>query len=435
MTPEPSKLKLSGIVMTTETNKIFNLDVVARSIVIDETVTGVKYGKIIRGDLTLKKSKKSNSKRPDFSNQCSININRSVDGQIKKFNVKMFSNGHFVVPACSSKEDSKVIVKTICDSVAELKAVIEYDLFNNPSFPAIGSVEQRRLFRNNRRIGIFGKVIKYLETYYPEIIKSPLISTSEVDGYIADHIKLAFGLFYLFRCYYSEDFILEKLTHGNPADESYLDELLSKVNDTLKIKDTFPSYIGPEVTTYTDYISNINTSFSAGFYINQTRLCKLINTKYSLDEQGNTSMSALYSPNNYQAVNCSIISRVNCTEKKHVLCKHKAKTNCDCKCKCRMLTALIFKGKTGKDTRGSTIINGANDWSQLEDVYSRLCQIYRDNYDDIMLDIKEEVKISPVLYLPVDDGPTKVYMSKQHILKNQKNFAILAKHKMLEHFK
>ncbi len=107
--------------------------------------------------------------------------------------------------------------------------------------------------------------------------------------------------------------------------------------NSLLITESFQSYIGNEINNYIIYTSNINTIFYSNFYIKPIEICKVIKEKYRLDSDGKVIMSAFYSPDNYQAVKCTYISRVNCNEKIHVLCKHKIKDKltekCNCKCK------------------------------------------------------------------------------------------------------
>jgi len=102
---------------------------------------------------------------------------------------------------------------------------------------------------------------------------------------------------------------------------------------------------------------------------------------------------------------------------------------------CKNISISIFKGKTGF-SKGSTIINGANTWSQILDTYEHIKKIYKENYKEISFNIENKQKDDEeMIKVKNKDGTTRIFISKTFILKNQNNLPILAKNKLLHLFK
>lgn len=238
----------------------------------------------------------------------------------------------------------------------------------------------------------------------------------------------------LCRNYYKEEILQDMLLKKENIE--IIDMIVSK--NSMLVTQNFPAYIGQKIENYVVYTSNINTMFYSNFYIKPIEICKVIKQKYKYDKDGKVVMSAFYSPDNYQAVKCTYISRVECNEEDHVLCKHKIKdklsNKCSCKCKCKNISISIFKGKTGF-SKGSTIINGANTWNQILDTYEHIKKIYKENYKEISFTIQSNTEDEEIIKTKNEDGTTSIFISKTFILKNQNNLPILAENKLLHIFK
>ena len=425
--PEASDIELSCVVITIDICKELNLYVIAKYIEISEQyVVGIKFKTrnklIVRGEIKNNESKKKNSKRPDFSNQCSINYNYKE----RIFNVKVFGNGNFVITGCKHKDESLDIVKSICSKIENLSGILQYNLEETDA------IDYDSYLKNKKKMQCSENILHYIQQKYSQFYEEFLKNNKKCN-------LVLLNIYMICRNYYKEN-ILQDMLISNQEIE-ILDTIVSislKKKNTL-ITHTFPAYIGNKIKDYIVYTSNINTMFYSNFYIKPIEICKVIKQKYKYDKDGKVIMSAFYSPDNYQAVKCTYISRIDCNETEHVLCKHKIKdklTNkCNCKCRCKNISISIFKGKTGF-SKGSTIINGANTWEQILDTYEHIKKIYKENYAEISFSIENETKDQEeIIKVKNKDGSTCVYIPKTFILKNQNNLPILAKNKLLHLFK
>ena len=420
--PEASNIELSCVVITIDICRELNLFMIAKYIEISEQqIVGIKFKTrnklIVRGEIKNNESKKKNSKRPDFSNQCSINYNYKD----RIFNVKVFGNGNFVITGCKHKDESLDIVKAICSKMENLSGILQYNLEESDA------IDYDSYVKNKKKMQCSENILQYIKhkysAYYEKFLK---------DNTHCNLILL--NMYMVCRNYYKDD-VLHSMLYENQNIE-ILDLLLSKNN--LLVTHNFPAYIGSKIKDYIVYISNINTMFYSNFYIKPVEICRIIKQKYKYDKDGKVVMSAFYSPDNYQAVKCTYISRIDCNEQEHVLCKHKIKDKltkkCTCKCRCKNISISIFKGKTGI-SKGSTIINGANTWEQILDTYEHIKKIYKENYAEISFSIEKHEEEQEIIKLKNEDGTTRVFISKTFILKNQNNLPILAEKKLLHLFK
>jgi hypothetical protein len=62
-------------------------------------------------------------------------------------------------------------------------------------------------------------------------------------------------------------------------------------------------------------------------------------------------------------------------------------------------------------------------------------KIYYDNYKEISFEIEEESHEKEIVKILNSDGTTSIYLSKLHILKNQRNLPILSQNNLLHLFK
>jgi hypothetical protein len=424
--PEASDIELSCVVITIDIGKGLNLYVISKYVTINkDEIVGIKFKTrnvlIHRGEIKNNESKKQNSKRPDFSNQCSINYNYKN----RIFNVKVFGNGNFVITGCKQKEEAIDIVKNICNKIKNLYGLIQYNLEETDS------IDYKSYVKNKKKMNANNKLIDYIKINFETFYNAFLNDNNKIN-------LIILNIYTILRCYYKEDFILESCENNSKI--SVLEKIInfSLNRNSLLITETFYSYIGEEISDYKVYTSNINTIFYSNFYIKPVEICKIIKQKYRYDENGKIIMSAFYSPDNYQAVKCTYISRANCQEQEHILCKHKIKdrlnNKCICKCKCKNISISIFKGKTGF-SKGSTLINGANTWEQILDTYEYMKKIYYDNYKEISFEIEEEAHEKEIVKILNNDGTPSIYLSKLHILKNQRNLPILSQNNLLHLFK
>lgn len=425
--PEPSNIELSCVVITIDICKELNLYVISKYIQLDKSeITGIKFKTrnvlIHRGEIKNNESKKKNVKRPDFSNQCSINYYYNE----RIFNVKIFGNGNFVITGCKHKDEALEIVKSICSKINGLSGIIQYDL------EATDSIDYNSYVKNKKKMLLNNLLCEYIKQHKHEFFIK-FVEPNKNSNLII------LNLYSILRSYYKES----ELSNAFENHESI--EILNSITDfalernSLLITESFPSHIGDKIDNYIIYTSNINTIFYSNFYIKPIEICKVIKEKYRQDSEGRVIMSAFYSPDNYQAVKCTYISRINCNETNHVLCKHKIKDKftdkCNCKCKCKNISISIFKGKTGF-SKGSTIINGANTWEQIMDTYNFIKAIYRDNYKQISFEIEDEQEsIEDFIKIKDPSGKTRIFISKIFILKNQRNLPILSENKLLHIFK
>jgi|UniRef100_A0A6C0J1U4 hypothetical protein len=422
--PEPSNIELSCVVITIDVCKELNLTIISKYIPIDENVVGIKIktrnNLILRGDIKNNESKKQNSKRPDFSNQCSINYNYKN----RIFNVKVFGNGNFVITGCKHKSEAENIVHDICDKIKDLNGFMQYNL------EELDNVDYKSYLRNKKKMAYNELLKKYIEHNY-ELFYEKFIKDKENSDLICINIYM------LCRNYYKEIILHNMLEKDEKIEILHSVLVKCMTNNNLLVTMVFPSYIGENIKNYIVYTSNINTIFYSNFYIKPIEICKIIKEKYRIDKDGNIIMSAFYAPDNYQAVKCTYISRIECNEKEHVICKHKIKdkliNKCKCKCKCKTISISIFKGKTGF-SKGSTIINGANTWNQILDTYDHMKKIYRDNYSKISFEIEEKEIKEEILYIK-DNNELKIYVPKILILRNQRNLPVLSENNLLSLFK
>ena len=421
--PEASDIELSCVVITIDIHKELNLYVIAKYIDIsDECIVGIKFKTrnklIVRGEIKNNESKKKNSKRPDFSNQCSINYNYKD----RVFNVKVFGNGNFVITGCKHKDESLDIVKSICSKMENLSGILQYNLEESDA------IDYESYVKNKKKMCFSENILQYIQRKYTAFYEKFLENNPNLS-------LILLNMYMICRNYYKEE-ILQNMLYENETIE-ILDIIVSK--NSLLVTHNFNAYIGSKIENYIVYTSNINTMFYSNFYIKPIEICRIIKQKYKYDSNGKVVMSAFYSPDNYQAVKCTYISRVDCNEQEHVLCKHKIKDKlskkCTCKCRCKNISISIFKGKTGF-SKGSTIINGANTWSQILDTYEHIKKIYKDNYAEISFTMDEQqTSEEEMIKLKNEDGTTRIFISKTFILKNQNNLPILAENKLLHLFK
>jgi hypothetical protein len=425
--PEASEIKLSCVVITIDICKELNLYVISKYIQINkDEITGIKFKTrnilIHRGEIKNNESKKKNVKRPDFSNQCSINYRYHE----RIFNVKIFGNGNFVITGCKHKDEALQIVKRICSKINGLKGIIQYNL------EATDSIDYNSYVKNKKKMLLNNLLCMYIKNYQNEFY-TRFIENNENKNIII------LNLYSILRSYYKENELNDAFKENDSIEILDMIIKFALQRNSLLITELFQSYIGNEINNYIIYTSNINTIFYSNFYIKPIEICKVIKEKYRLDSDGKVIMSAFYSPDNYQAVKCTYISRVNCNEENHVLCKHKIKDKltekCNCKCRCKNISISIFKGKTGF-SKGSTIINGANTWEQIMDTYNFIKTIYRDNYKQISFEIEEQEKyIQDFIKFKDSDGKTRIFISKIFILKNQRNLPLLSQNNLLHLFK
>lgn len=420
--PEPSSIELSCVVITIDINKELNLYVIAKYIEISyEEIVGIKFKTrnklIVRGEIKNNESKKKNSKRPDFSNQCSINYNYKN----RIFNVKVFGNGNFVITGCKHKDESLDIVKSICKKIENLNGILQYNLEESDA------VDYESYIKNKKKMQFNENILKYIQEKYFDFYEKILKNNEKLN-------LILINIYMLCRNYYKEEILQNMLL--NKKNIEILQIIISKEN--LLVTHNFPAYIGSKIEDYVVYTSNINTMFYSNFYIKPIEICKVIKQKYKYDNNGKVVMSAFYSPDNYQAVKCTYISRIECNEQEHILCKHKIKDKlskkCNCKCKCKNISISIFKGKTGF-SKGSTIINGANTWNQILDTYEHIKKIYKDNYKEISFTLDNVKQDEEMIKIKNQDGSTRIFISKTFILKNQNNLPILSRNNLLYLFK
>lgn len=420
--PEPSDIELSCVVITIDINKELNLYVIAKYIEISqEEIVGIKFKTrnklIVRGEIKNNESKKKNSKRPDFSNQCSINYNYKD----RIFNVKVFGNGNFVITGCKHKDESLDIVKCICSKMEKLNGILQYNLEESDA------IDYESYVKNKKKMQCSENISNFIQHKYSSFYESFLKNNNNSN-------LILLNIYMLCRNYYKEEILQDMLLKKENIE--IIDMIVSK--NSMLVTQNFPAYIGQKIENYVVYTSNINTMFYSNFYIKPIEICKVIKQKYKYDKDGKVVMSAFYSPDNYQAVKCTYISRVECNEEDHVLCKHKIKdklsNKCNCKCKCKNISISIFKGKTGF-SKGSTIINGANTWNQILDTYEHIKKIYKENYKEISFTIQNNTEDEEIIKTKNEDGTTSIFISKTFILKNQNNLPILAENKLLHIFK
>jgi hypothetical protein len=425
--PEASDIELSCVVITIDICKELNLYVISKYIEISPNhIVGIKFKTrnklIVRGEIKNNESKKKNSKRPDFSNQCSINYKYNN----RVFNVKVFGNGNFVITGCKHKDESLEIVKSICSKIQNLNGILQYNLEENDA------IDYQSYLKNKKKMQCSENILNYIQEKYNIFYKNFLENNKKLN-------LILLNIYMICRNYYKENTLQEMLLSKENIEiiDTIVNISISK--KTMLITYNFPAYIGEHIINYIVYTSNINTMFYSNFYIKPIEICRIIKQKYKYDKDGKVIMSAFYSPDNYQAVKCTYISRIDCNEKEHVLCKHKNKdklsNKCKCKCMCKNISISIFKGKTGF-SKGSTIINGANTWSQILDTYEHIKKIYKENYKEISFNIENKQKDDEeMIKVKNKDGTTRIFVSKTFILKNQNNLPILAKNKLLHLFK
>lgn len=131
-----------------------DLDVTYDHMAIDCVILGIKYGKLIKGDI-----KKTNS----FFNQISFVVNINS----KTSNVKMFSNGTFQISGIKTEEQAKDAVKEIVKRMQEIKG--EYSIEVDNSFAGLVSKDNC----------VFGK---FKENVYKKIgkIENKIVSFGNV---------------------------------------------------------------------------------------------------------------------------------------------------------------------------------------------------------------------------------------------------------------
>ena len=211
--------------------------------------------------------------------------------------------------------------------------------------------------------------------------------------------------------YYSDEELLKVLK----LDEKiYILDILIKNYDaeSNSISCILPSYLHEKEIIYNQNstkIGMINSFFRVNFKINRVNIQKILVDKYGI--------TANFNPDKYQGVNSKYISRVDCPETTHELCKCTYKKKCQCLCKCKEVSNLIFR-------KGSVIITGGQTWNQIMDSFQFIKNVLLTEYEDIVSLQPEKIKKKTNLP-PSFAKDDLVFLQKSHIKSNPKNFYLI----------
>jgi hypothetical protein len=475
--------KLKYIVVTCKalTNSYLNLQLVAKKLLLNENIVGKKLlNYITEGEIKTKTEKKKRDKhakikkRADFSNQLTLVINyykdvniingtdnfynellieainnrkeknklKNLNEDLVQLNMKVFGNGKIMITGGLTTMECKYGVKLLQENILNLTDEIQI----NP------------LLTINDLFGTINKYNKYLKKYYLHILKlfiiynvsidlnfdiilndkilqkyevKPTVFTNitnysidecntilftnlndiNVDTELVKFSKIIQILDILIQ-YYSSAILLEKLIKN----DEFVYSIMNKLYNCEKL--IFPSTFTKDKFIEDPIVSiaNYNTIYNINYNIDRSLITNIINNKYV----GTEIFPARYDPSEYQGVKVKYISRVCCNV---INCKsHGYKKS---KCECKQVSFLIFQNKT--------IITGVKEWKQIIDGYTKLKEIFTNEYDKIKILVDYNTAKSSTPSKLIYNNET--YISKEFILNNPRNYYILKNNNLLNYYK
>jgi len=289
-------LKLVTMTVSSNIDRYFNLDVISKYIVLDETLVGVHYRDTIRGQQSTDAFTEPNNdeeseqaidsvKSGRFKNQCTFIIN---DGT-KIINSKLFNNGKMVNVGCKDPNQASFTANVILSRIVNMKGYIIYNIPKELKFKSIKDL--KKFFKDDlkKKFGLLivdlvkslnmSTDLKFLELADTEQAFELFANLYHNNPSFVKDIMYLYAIIGIFKCYYNE----MTIHHHFTTDE--FQSMLKKIAEATDLKSwtikcEFPSYLNNgykiKFNTASVKIVLINKSTKCGYYINRQELQNIL---------------------------------------------------------------------------------------------------------------------------------------------------------------
>ena len=421
------QLKLVTMTVMADIPTYFNLDVVSRYIPLDNTIIGIHYRDIHRGqddpeandsedDIPMVDTDMgAESKSGRFKNQCTFIIN---DGS-KIINTKLFNNGKIVNGGCKDIQQAVFTANLILGRIFNMNGNVSYIIPSKLKYKSMKDL--KKLYKDDLRKK-FGNLIKLLVThlnintnlecfdakYTADDSFNAFMTMCETDPSFIKDIMYIYTIITVLKCYYKDTLIIDNF--GDDSFQKLLNIIIaSSDHEKNIISYDFPSYLNNDLPIVfnkdTVNIVLINKSTKCGYYINRKALQSI------MTNQPEVSLCK-YDKSKYPGV----------------ITKYTTSSG-------KIIKIIVFN--TGKIN-----ITAANSHEQCEEGYEFIKRICTEHFNDLVM--KSEYTNKKKEY--EDSLPDQHYMGlvndqeyyllyKVRILSNPRNIRFLHKLGLIEKYK